>query len=74
MSFNAKTFLNEFFADQFPEPSPLGPRIGFNQHEPPFTMTQLRKMAKQGLIVLDERDQSYRLTIKAALHKDRKPR
>jgi hypothetical protein len=56
-------FLENFEDDQFPEE--LGPSIGYADHDPPFTISELRRMQKSGLIVLDEARRTYRLTMKA---------
>lgn len=65
----AKDFLSEFSTEHFP--CELGPAISVDAHEPPFTMSQLRMMARQNLIVLNKEDTHYRLTLKAADLKDR---
>lgn len=59
----AADFLAEFAPEFFPQP--VGPWLGRDYHDPPWTMGQLRKMQRQGLIELDEPGQRYRLTLKA---------
>ena len=56
-------FLENFNDDHFPQE--LGPSIGYADHDPPFTIGELRRMQKSGLIVLDEARRTYRLTMKA---------
>ena len=60
---NAADFLAEFAPEFFPQF--VGPWLGLDYHDPPWTMAQLRKMQAQGLIELDEPGQRYRLTLKA---------
>ncbi|NVZ11747.1 hypothetical protein HW932_21095 [Allochromatium humboldtianum] len=57
-------FVLEFEGCHFP--SDLGPEISLDAHDPPFKKKELREMAKLGLIVLNEKDWTYRLTQKAA--------
>ncbi len=59
----AKDFLAEFNPEHFP--STVGPAISVDAHDPPFTRSQLRAMARQNLIVMNKEDTHYRLTLKA---------
>jgi hypothetical protein len=59
----AKDFLAEFDPEHFP--STVGPEISVEAHDPPFTRTQLKQMARQNLIVFNREDTHYRLTLKA---------
>ena len=56
-------FLADFNEDQFPQE--LGPKIHYADHDPPFKIGDLKKMHAAGLIVLDEVNQSYQLTLMA---------
>jgi hypothetical protein len=56
-------FLADFNEYQFPQE--LGPSIGYADHDPPFKIGDLWRMHKAGLIVLDEANQSYQLTLLA---------
>lgn len=56
-------FVSEFVEDQFPEE--LGPELDLFTHDPPFRKCDLRAMAKAGLIVLDDKRWTYRLTLDA---------
>lgn len=58
-------FLAEFYNEQFP--SNVGPWIGFDAHDPPFTLSQMKQMDKAGIIILDIENKQYRLTMKAAI-------
>ncbi|TXT26017.1 MAG: hypothetical protein FD134_725 [Gallionellaceae bacterium] len=59
----ANEFLREFDESHFP--STLGPVLDMQSHDPPFRKADLRQMAKEGLIVLDETSWTYRLTLAA---------
>ena len=61
-------FIKEFDEGQFPTQD--GWWIGFNDHDPPFTMTELRRMSDQGIIEIDMKSDRYRLTMKATRLKD----
>ena len=56
-------FLANFHDDQMPDD--LGPLIRYADIDPPFKISDLRRMQKAGLIVLDESGQVFRLTILA---------
>ena len=56
-------FLAGFNEDQFPRE--LGPKTHYADHDPPFKIGDLRSMHKAGMIVLDEVNQSYQLTLLA---------
>ena len=56
-------FVAEFEDEHFP--SEVGPSIGVEDHDPPFTLSQLRSMEKRGLILLGADCGTYRLTLKA---------
>ena len=56
-------FVDEFDESHFPEE--LGPELDLFSHDPPFHKGDLRKMAKLGVIVLDEKQWTYRLTLQA---------
>jgi Xaa-Pro aminopeptidase len=60
---NAIDFLQEIDESYFPKR--LGHELGIESHDPPFRKKDLRDMAKQGLIVLNESDWTYRLTLAA---------
>lgn len=60
---NPEDFLKEF--DDAQLPNILGPMISIDWHDPPFKKGDLRRMAKQGFIVLDDVQWTYRLTMKA---------
>jgi hypothetical protein len=63
-------FIAEFTYDQFPSD---GPWVARDFHDPPFTRTQLKQMAKQGVIEMHpEYPDTYRLTWKAAGIRDAK--
>ena len=64
LKMKAKYFLAEFEDHHFP--SAIGPEIGIDAHDPPFTRTQLREMERQSLIVMNREDTHFRLTLKAA--------
>jgi hypothetical protein len=59
----ASEFLKEFDGSQFPDE--YGPWIAIDSHDPPFTMSQLKRMEKQGIIVMDTGKTCYKLTLKA---------
>lgn len=59
-------FVREFSEESFP--AEFGPWIDRDDHDPPFTLALLRKMAKNGVIELreatkDEPKTKYRLTL-----------
>lgn len=56
-------FLAEFDEEYFPER--LGKVVHIDTHDPPFKRCDLRKMAQEGIIVLDEKSWTYRLTLGA---------
>lgn len=56
-------FIKEFEDDQMPEE--FGPIMTIDNHDPPFKKGDLRKMHKAGIIVLDDANWTYRLTLKA---------
>lgn len=60
----AKDFLREFEDAHFPRVA--GPWIGLDAHDPPFSRSQIKKMAQQGLIIFNSDESKYRLTFKAA--------
>lgn len=64
----ANEFLHEFDESHFP--ATLGPVLDLQSHDPPFRKADLRQMARAGLIVLDEINWTYRLTLAAtdAMH------
>ena len=64
LKMKVKEFLAEFEDHHFP--SAIGPEIGLDAHDPPFTRTQLRKMERQNLIVMNREATHFRLTLKAA--------
>lgn len=59
----AKDFLCEFDDCQFPQA--VGPWVGLDDHDPPWTRTQLKQMQRQNLIEFNREDTHYRLTLKA---------
>jgi hypothetical protein len=59
----ASEFLKEFDGSQFPQE--CGPWVGLDDHDPPFTMAQLRQMERQGIIEFDSGRTCYCLTLKA---------
>ena len=59
----AKDFLAEF--EDYHFPSAIGPEIGLDAHDPPFTRTQLRQMERQNLIAMTRDNTHYQLTLKA---------
>ena len=59
----AKDFLCEFEGASFPQSS--GPLIGLDDHDPPWTQTQLKAMERQSLIEFNIERTGYRLTMKA---------
>lgn len=59
----AKEFIREFTEEQFPCESGLW--VGFDDHDPPFTMIELTVMHRQGIIDMDKPNRRYRLTMKA---------
>lgn len=65
----ADEFITEFNDDQFP--SLLGPEIYLFSHDQPFRKTELREMERLGLIVINDGDWSYRLTLKAFERRER---
>jgi hypothetical protein len=58
----------DFLADMQDEwfPRQVGPWIGIDAHDPPYTMTQLKQMEKQNVIQFDKERANYRLTLKAS--------
>ena len=56
-------FLAHIHEDHLPQE--LGPKIHYADHNPQFKVGDLWRMHKAGLIVLDEANQSYRLTMLA---------
>ena len=64
LNMKAKDFLAEF--EDYHFPSAIGPEIGLDAHDPPFTRTQLREMERQNLIVMNREATHFRLTLKAA--------
>ena len=56
-------FVEEFDESQFPEE--LGQELDLSTHYPPFQKSDLRAMAKSGIIVLNDKQWTYRLTLKA---------
>lgn len=59
----ASEFLKEFDGSHFPQE--LGPWISVYDHDPPFTLKQLKQMEKQGIIEFDGAKDGYHLTLKA---------
>ena len=59
----AEDFLKEFEDEHFPQL--VGPWIGVDAHDPPFTRSQLRQMERQNLIEFNLSDTHYRMTLKA---------
>lgn len=60
----AADFVLEFSSHHFP--AEHGPWIGLDDHDPPFTKTELRQMERQGVIELQLDNSRYRLTLKAS--------
>lgn len=56
-------FLKEIDESYFPRT--LGDELSLDSHDPPFTEATLRNMEKKGLILLNEKKRTYRLTLKA---------
>lgn len=56
-------FLAEFDEEYFPKN--YTPWISFDAHDPPFKLSELRAMAKRGIINLSEATEQYQLTFKA---------
>lgn len=65
---DAKEFLDEMYEGDFP--SELGREIGKGEHDPPFTQKELVRMARLGVISLDTKTWTFRLTMKATRMKD----
>lgn len=65
---SAQEFLAEF--DEYSFPCRLGPEFDLDSHDPPFRKSDLRKMSRAGLIVLNESTWTYRLTLAAADQRD----
>jgi hypothetical protein len=62
-----KNFVAEFDAEDFP--SQYGRWRKFEDHDPPFSHPQLRKMQQCGVIELDADKPRFRLTLKAATYR-----
>ena len=60
----AVDFLADMQAALFP--CLVGPWIGIYDHDPPYSMTELKQMEKQKLIEFDDERAYYRLTLKAS--------
>jgi hypothetical protein len=58
----------DFLADMQDEwfPSEVGPWIGIDDHDPPYTRSQLDRMEKQKVIEFHPDGKYYRLTLKAS--------
>jgi len=63
-----KDFLEEFSYEDFP--SLEGPWIDFDCFDPPFTLTELKTMAKQKIIILNIANKKFCLTMEATKIKD----
>jgi sulfite reductase beta subunit-like hemoprotein len=65
---DAKEFLDEMLDEWFPRE--VGPEISLECHDPQFLKKELKEMARSGLIILDKKNWTYRLTMKATKMKD----
>lgn len=65
---DVKEFLDEMCEEDFP--TELGREMRKNDHDPPFTQKELRGMARLGVISLDTKNWTFRLTMKATRIKE----
>ena len=65
---------NEFLSTMLEEwfPGEFGPEVSLEDHDPQFLKKELKQMARAGLIILDKKNWTYRLTMKATRTKEGK--